>query len=218
MVGQMSTMELFYVPGAASLAPHMTLEECGASYQLIRVHRDDDGNVIEPLDYAELNPSGRVPVLRDGDQVLREAAAIVMHVSDVFPEAELAPPPGSRPRAEWYRWLCFLTNTVQVAYLCYFQPHRYAPPEAQAQVTDRARANLVELRATVASELGDGPYVLGDTFSSADLFLAMMIRWGRPTESPWWDVPALRAHYERILARSAIQRVWEKEGLDDNVY
>ncbi|MGI9658384.1 MAG: glutathione S-transferase family protein [Gaiellaceae bacterium] len=214
----MSARQLFYVPGTASLAPHMTIEESGASYELIRVRRDDDGNVVEPANYERLNPSGHVPALRDGDHVLLEAAAIVMHVSDSFPDAGLAPPHGSRARAEWYRWLSFLSGTVQVAYLCYFQPHRYATPEGQSHVTDKARSDLVELRATAASELGEGPYVLGASFSSADLYLAMMTRWGRRTENPWWDDPTLRAHYDSILARPAIKQVWEQEGLDDDVY
>ena len=212
-------MQLFYVPGTASLAPHMTVEESGADYELIRVRRDDEGNVVEPANYEQLNPYGHVPVLREGDRLLREAAAIVMHVSDSFPEAALAPPPGSQARAEWYRWLAFLSGTVQVAYLCYFQPHRYADgADAQEAVTAKARADLVELRATAAAELGSGPYVLGETFSSADLYLAMMIRWGRRTENPWWDDATLRAHYDSILARPAIKRVWEQEGLDDDVY
>jgi len=195
----------------------MTVEESGIDYELVRVRRDDDGNVVEPIDFEQLNPGGHVPDLRDGDHLLREASAVVMHVSDMAPGAALAPPLGSRERAEWYRWLSFLSGTVQVAYLCYFQPHRYAAAEAQTHVTDKARADLIELRTTVAENLGAGPYVLGDTFSSADLYLTMMIRWGRRTENPWWDDAALRSYYERILARPAIRRVWEQEGLDDDV-
>lgn len=214
----MGGLQLFYVPGTASLAPHMTLEESGAEYEHVRVRRDDDGNVVEPANYTDLNPHGHVPVLRDGDHLLRESVAIVMHVSDAFPDAALAPPLGTRARADWYRWLSFLANTVQVAYLCYFQPHRYATADGTTHVTDQARADLVELRSATVAELGAGPYVLGETFSSADLFLAMLIRWGRRTENPWWDEPALRAHYDRILARPAIKRVWEHEGLDDDVY
>lgn len=196
----------------------MAMEESGAEYELIRVRRDEEGKVVEPPDYDQLNPYGHVPVLRDGDYLLREAAAIVMHVSDSFPEARLAPPLGSHARAEWYRWLSFLSGTVQIAYLCYFQPHRYAAPEAHSQVSERARGDLVALRATAADELGDGPYVLGEAFSSADLYLAMMTRWGRRTENPWWDDPVLRTHYDRIRARPAIKRVWEQEHLDDDVY
>jgi glutathione S-transferase len=196
----------------------MTLEESGADYRLTRVVRDDEGHVVEPPDYEKVNPYGHVPVLRDGDRLLREAVAIVMHVSDSFPEAGLAPASGSPARAEWYRWLAFLSGTVQVAYLCYFQPHRYASGGAQAAVTDKAGADLIELRAIASSELGGGPYVLGETFSSADLYLTMMIRWGRRTENPWWDDPSLGAYYERIRARPAMQRVWEQEGMDDDVY
>ena len=61
-----------------------------------------------------------------------------------------------------------------------------------------------------------GPYLLGERFSSADLFLFMLTRWGRRLERRWWDAPALAEHYSKIKQRPAIQCVFEQEGLDDD--
>jgi glutathione S-transferase len=62
----------------------------------------------------------------------------------------------------------------------------------------------------------NGPYLLGELFTSADLFLFMLTRWGRRLERRWWDAPALGNHYQTIKTRPAIQRVFEQEQLDDN--
>jgi glutathione S-transferase len=63
----------------------------------------------------------------------------------------------------------------------------------------------------------DGPYLLGERFTGADLFLFMLTRWGRRLERRWWDAPALGNHYRTIKARPAIQRVFEQERLDDDL-
>src|SRR5687767_12411567 len=104
-------MKLYWRPGAASMAPHAALAEIGTDYELVRVEHDapDDASA----EYRRLNPSGRVPTLADGDLVLTESAAILLHLADRFPEGRLAP---HGDRAELYRWLVFLTNTVQPAF------------------------------------------------------------------------------------------------------
>jgi glutathione S-transferase len=59
-----------------------------------------------------------------------------------------------------------------------------------------------------------GPFLLGERFTSADLYLFMLTRWGRRLEPKWWDQPELRAHFRRVFERPAAQRVWEQQGLD----
>ena len=61
-----------------------------------------------------------------------------------------------------------------------------------------------------------GPYLLGDRFTSADLYLAMLTRWTRRLERKWWDDPQIGAHYRRVADRPASQRVWAQQGLDDS--
>lgn len=207
-------IDLYFIPGAASFAVHILLEELGLEYRLRRVEREEGR--VSPPDFVGLSPHGRVPVLVDGDLVLHESAAIVMHLSDVHAEAGLAPEPGARERAHWYRWLVYMTNTVQPAFLRYFYPERYTTDEAVAPaVGARAATELGEARAFIERELArSGPYLLGERFSSADVFLLMLTRWGRRLPEKWWDQPALRAHFARVFERPSVQRAWEQEGLD----
>jgi glutathione S-transferase len=207
-------IDLYYRPGSAALAPHAVLEEVGAEYRLIRVTTQDGR--IDPPELERLNPHRRVPVLVDGDLVLYESAACVMHLCDVNPEAGLAPPVGTPERALWYRWLTYLTNTVQATFMMAFYPERYTTdPGAVDGVREQAEIALGRMREHVEAELAArGPYLLGERFSSADHYLLMLTRFGRRVEPKWWDGPALGPHFRRVYERPAVQRVWQAQGLD----
>lgn len=209
-------IKLFYLPGAASLAPHGCLEEAGADYELVRVVRED-GRPIEPPDYLDLHPTGRVPALVDGDVVTYESAAVCMYLSDRFPEAGLGPGDDLSARAAWYRWHAHLTNTVQADFMDVLAPGRRADTDAaRAEVQECARVRLAATRGWLDAELAKaGEYLVNGRFSSVDLFLAMITRWGRRLREPWWDAPHLGAHYQRVTARPAIQRVYELQGLEE---
>ena len=115
--------QLYYYPGNANLAPHILLEEIGAAVELILVDRRVNGQ--KDPDYLRLNPNGRIPTLIDGDLVLFEAAAICLHLADRHPEANLAPPHGSAERAHFYKWLVFLTNTIQTDSMANHYPEKH---------------------------------------------------------------------------------------------
>jgi glutathione S-transferase len=110
---------LYWRPGTASMAPHAALAEIGVDYRLVEVGREE---AQEDAAYRALNPLGVVPTLVDEEQglVLTESAAILLYLGDRFPEAQLAP----AERPDYYRWLVFLTNTVQTAMLRWFYPER----------------------------------------------------------------------------------------------
>jgi glutathione S-transferase len=112
---------LYYVPGSAAMAPHAALEEAGVEYDLARVERD---NGRAGPEYLAINPLGRVPAYVDGALVLWESAAIVLHLADRYPDAQLLPPDGSDDRAVAVRWLVYLTNTVQATFMHFAYPGR----------------------------------------------------------------------------------------------
>jgi glutathione S-transferase len=203
---------LHYYPGNASLLPHMLLREIGAPFELRLVDRTRDAH--KSPEYLALNPNGLIPVLIDGDLVLYETAAVAMHLCDRHPEAGLAPPLGTPERAHFYKWMAHLTNTVQAEYLMWFYPERYVDlPDAVPRVKAVAEARLDVIFDRIAGQLGGKPWLLGERFSAADLFLAMVIRWGRNLARPPRTVPALGVLAERVLARPAVRAAFEAEGL-----
>lgn len=205
-------IELFYLPGAASLAPHIALEGSGAEYRLIRVVRD---GTVEPPEFLEVNPLGRIPAMRDGELRMYESAACLMHIADCFPDAELAPALATPERALYYRWLAYLTNTVQVGLVTWLYPSRVAPPQAEEAVKERTGELLAGMCDFIEGELArGGPYLLGERYTGADIFLFMLTRWARHLDRKWWDQPNLGRHFRSIRERAAVQRVFEQEGLE----
>ncbi len=206
-------MELYYRPGAASLAAHIALLEVGEPFRLVLVTgRGDD---ISPPGYPALNPHRRVPTLVDGGLVVYEAAAVVMHLADTHPAAGLAPAIGTPERADWYRWMAYLTNTVQATMMVWIYPERYtADPAGIAAVKLQAARDLAGMRDFLEAEL-EGRDTLLDAFSTADIFLLMLTRWGRNLAPRWWDQPNLGRHYRAVRERPATSAAMTAEDLTE---
>ncbi len=203
---------LYYFPGNASLLPHMALREIGVPFELRLVDRSQDAQ--HSAEYLKLNPNGLIPVLVDGNLVLFETAAITLYLADQHPNAGLAPPPGTPERAQFYKWMVHLTNTPQAEYRAWFYPWQHvADPAAADSVKQASGERLGRMFDVIANQLGDGPWLLGERFSAADLFLLMLVRWGREMPHPPRNVAQLANHAQRVLARPAVQATFAAEGL-----
>lgn len=205
---------LFYAPGSAAMAPHAVLEEIGAKHELVAV--DLQKKAHQKPEYLKLNPKGRVPVLVDGNSVITESAAIIMHLCDRHPEAKLAPPAGTIERGHWYQWLLYLTNTLQPTFLEYFYPDRSFPeaPNTQQQLKSSAERRLASMFIYIDSELAArGPYLLGETFSAADIFMHMLARWSRWFEKPAYRYIHIKQLTDLVKARPGVQRMMKAQGI-----
>ena len=209
-------MQLHYYPSNASMAPHLLLEEIGQPFELKLVRRDLDEH--RSAAYLRLNPNGLIPVLMDGDEVLYETAAILLHLADTHPQAGLVPPLGTPKRAQLYKWLIWLTNTLQPTLLAYYYPDRWVnsgntegAAEVKAQAQARAGGWLDQLEAHLASH--GGPWLLGDSYSAVDAMAFMLCRWTRGFERPARSLPLLGAYLQRMLDRPAVQRMLVTEQL-----
>jgi glutathione S-transferase len=210
--------KLYYYPGNANLAPHMVMEEIGAKYELALLDRDREQH--KSPEYLKLNPHGRIPTLVDGDLVLYETAAICLHLVDRHPEARLAPELGSAERAHFYKWLVYLTNTIQSEMIMYYYPERWASGEAgAADVKRHAEQHLGSMFDTIEQSLGtQGPYLLGKHYSAADPYLLMLARWSRGFARPARTLPKLGRLLEAVAARPAVQRAFATEGISAPLY
>lgn len=231
MSGTADPYILHYYPGNASLLPHMMLREIGAPFELRLVDRDA-GAQRDPA-YLRLNPHGRIPVLVRGDTVLYETAPIALHLAECHPDAGLAPPPGDPLRPDFLKWMVHLANTPQPEYRAWFYPHEHvadpaAAPAVKAQAEVRLRgmferiagllgalsASLTSLRGIAAR----WPWLLGERFSAADLFLFMLIRWGRAMPHPPRTLAPLGGLAERVMARPAVRAAFAAEGLGEPLF
>jgi glutathione S-transferase len=210
-------IQLHHYPSTAAMVPHLLLEEIGAPYE--RVHVDRVANAHKAPDYLRLNPNGLIPVLVDGDLVLYETAAITLHLCDTHPQAQLAPAVGSADRAHFYKWLMWLTNTLQATLIVYFYPERWVDEgnaELAAQVRRHAHEKVVGLLGQLEEQLAShaGPWFLGETYSALDPYVFTLCRWTRNFPGGRArDLPRVGPYLQRMLARPAVQRVLANEQL-----
>ena len=209
-------IQLHYYPSTASMAPHILLEEIGVPYQSVLVDRSH--NVHKTQQYLQLNPNGLIPTLTDGELVLYESAAICLHLCDTHPTAALAPPLGSPERAHFYKWLMWLTNTLQATLSVYFYPERWmnaSNPAGAAELKTHAEARVRVLIDQLDSELArhGGQWLLGDAYTAVDAYTLMLCRWTRNFGQPARTRPQLGPYLQRALARPAVQRALAAEEL-----
>jgi glutathione S-transferase len=190
------------------MAPHAALAEIGADYELVRVERDADRK--NTAAYLALNPWGRIPTLEDGDLVLTESAAILLHLGDRFPDAGLVPGIGTPERSELYRWLVLLTNTVQPTLMRVMYPARFGTAGVVEAASDDAHIEFDR----VDAHLGGREWLVGDSRTAGDLFLFMLTRWGRHLDPPAWDRTSIRAHWLRALALPGVTKMIDEQGLE----
>jgi glutathione S-transferase len=207
-------IELFYIPGSAAMAAQAAVEEVGLEYVAREVVREQ-GRTVSPPGFLELNPHGRVPTLVEGDLVMYEAAAIVLHLGDRHPESGLLPPPGSDARSHAFRWLTYLTNTVQATFMWFIYPERHVGEDdaaCRAVVAGTAR-QLDTMFHWIDSELAGRQYVLGE-FSGVDIYLHMLTRWGRNLPRKAWTLPNLGSHYRLLSERPSVTRMMQRQGIE----
>ncbi|MDT9002402.1 glutathione S-transferase family protein [Paucibacter sp. APW11] len=214
-------IELHYYPSNASFAPHVVLEELGTPFQLRLVDRNQ-GAHKSPA-YLKLNPNGLIPAYVDGDLVLYESAAILLHLADTHPEAGLMPPLATAERAQAYKWLMWLTNTLQPLLISYYYPERWVDEgnaPGVAQVKAHAEARIAPLLDQLEAELQGhgGPWLLGERYTVLDPFAFMLCRWTRNFARPARSLPALGHYLQAMAERPALQRAVATEQLPAPLY
>ncbi len=206
--------KLFWAKSMGSMAAEVLLEEIGAKYDKIAVDIDNEEN--RSADYLAVNPTGQVPalILPDGT-VMTESAAIVLHLCDRHPEAKLAPPAGSPESARFLRWLVFMAVAIYTADQRLYYAHRITTDAGgTGAVEAAARADMDRDFALANDALDPGPYLLGETFSAADVYLWMLAKWHPDEKQLFADSPRVAKLVELVESRPAVAKVWAENRED----
>jgi glutathione S-transferase len=196
---------LYHAAPSRSSIVRWMLEEVGEPYdiQLLSLSKGEQ----RAPDYRAINPMGKVPALRHGDAVITETAAICAYLADAFPQAKLAPPPGDRLRAPYYRWMFFAAGPVEAA-VSNKALGFAVPPERERMMGYGTFAKVMDaLEAAVTR----GNYLVGDNFGAADVYVGSAIGFGLMFGT-FEKRPAFEQYWQRLSTRPAFTRAKE---LDD---
>ena len=190
-------MQLYWSPRSRSFTALWLMEETGKPYE--RVLTDISAGAQKKADYLAINPMGKVPALKDGDATLAEAAAICAYVAERYPDAKLAPPVGDPLRAKYLYWLFFAPGCIE---------------PAMVQVATKLEMSSIAAGWGEASRVFDvldtalakGPWILGETFSAADIAIGSALNFSVRLFKMVPSRPSFDAYIARCMARPAFQR------------
>jgi glutathione S-transferase len=192
------TVTFYHNPQSRGRIVHWMLEEAGAPYQIKVVNFEKMEH--KSKEFLAINPMGKIPAIVHRGTVITESAAICTYLADAFPTAGLAPAIDDPQRGTYVRWLFFGAGCVEPAIL----DHMFSRP-APSRPSALGYGNYADTVNTLEQALAPGPFVLGDSFSAADVYLGSAIGWGLMMKA-LEPRPAFGAYLGRLAARPAYKR------------
>jgi GST-like protein len=195
-------------PGSGSVPVEAALVLIGAPYQVIgeEVLQDVSRNPA----VFEVNPLGQVPVLvLPGGEVMTESAAILIWLSDRYPDAVLAPPATDARRPAFLRWMAYVSSAIYGLAWVRGDPMRLISDERQAEVVlDRIADRRADCWRWMDAQIEPRRYLLGDELSVLDLYVATVSRWSPRRARFYREAPKMAGIVRRIDAEPRLAELW----------
>jgi glutathione S-transferase len=188
----------YHNPMSRGRIVHWMLEEVGVPYET-KILSFEKREHKSP-EYLAINPMGKIPAIVHKGTVVTEAAAICAYLADAFPEAGLAPPLDDPARGTYYRWLFFAAGCIEPALI----DKMFARP-AVAREAALGYGSYESTLAAIEKAIAPGPWILGERFSAADVYVGSEIGWGLYTQS-LDPRPAFQQYFGRCTQRPAHKR------------
>lgn len=198
-------MKLYCCKGTVSVAVAIALHEAGIGFEEMRV---DFANAEQTKPaYHAINPKGRVPALETDHGILTETGAILDYVAALAPDANLVPADPFEA-AKMRETMYYLASTVHVNHAHKMRGARWATQESsfddmRAKVTETMTASAAHIEAHCIAE----PFVLGETFSLADIYLFTVCTWMPGDKVDLAAFPKLSAFMDQMEARASVKKV-----------
>lgn len=197
----MADLTFYTNPMSRGRIARWMLEETGADYDTVFLRY---GPEMQGADYKAINPMMKVPAIVHKGKTVTECGAICAYLAEAFPDAGLAPLP--EERADYYRWMFFAAGPWEQA-----STNRAMGFEVPADKGMMAGyGDFDRTLAVLTSIINDRPYVCGERFTAADVYVGSQIAWGMQFGSiP--ETPQLKDYVGRGMSRPAFQRGTEKD-------
>jgi glutathione S-transferase len=205
--------KLYNVRRWGSMAPHFVLEELEVPYQNIWMTPEQ----VRSDEFKRLSPLGFVPALGlDDGRVIIESMAIVAFLTEANPNRGMSPRPGSDDAAVYLSLLAFMSSNIYaVLNFAEFAEDYTSEPRAQQGIREKAILSYQRSFDILHERLAkEGPFLLGETFSAADLYLFMLTIWAKPSERALLErCPAIARLCDDIRSRPRLKAALEAHGV-----
>ena len=201
-------MRIYGFPNTRSARALWTSEEANATYDYVHVNLRQ-GEARGPA-FLAVNPGGKLPALVDGGLILTESAAVCIYIAEKYSLAQLVPT-AVADRARFNQWCFFVLSELEQP-LWTLAKHTFALPEGRrvAAIFDTARWEFARAAGVLALGLGDREYIVGETFTVADILVAHTLAWARSANVDLGHA-TLDRYANRMLSRPALARARERE-------
>jgi glutathione S-transferase len=190
----------YHNPQSRSQMVRWMIEEAGVPHRIVPI--DFTKNEHKAPAFLALNPMGKLPTIEHRGTVVTETAAIIAYLADTFPQAGLAPAVGDAARGAYYRWLFFGAGCFEPALLDKMMKR----PEVERK-SAVGWGSYDDVLATLKAALATGPYLLGNKFTAADLYIGSELNFAVMFGAPGLKgEPVIDAYLARLVARPAFQR------------
>jgi glutathione S-transferase len=172
-----SQLDFYYNPKSRASIARWMLEEVGADYKIHHIDFEKGDN--RTPEFLAINPMGKLPTLVVDGTVITEVPAIIAWLADAYPKAGLAPEVGSLERGSWYRWLFFGGSCFEPAFAD--KMFNRPAPDRPGALGSGSYDQVID---TLEKALTPGPYLLGDRFTAADLYIGAELGWASMFGAP----------------------------------
>jgi glutathione S-transferase len=164
-------LRLYFAPLTRSIRIKWLLEELGLEHEIIPRQFD------RAAPYAgQDTPSGRYPVLYDGDVVLSESGAVVQYILEKYGNGRLQPAIGSPERATYLYWFHYSEASAAVPINQYVGLAVYGgEADKYADMIERARQSADRVFDKVEAAITGRSFLAGDTLSGADIMMGFTL-------------------------------------------
>jgi glutathione S-transferase len=201
-------LTFYYAPSTCALASHLALEFSGAPYEAKRL--DFKQQQQRTPEYLKINPKGRVPALVTERGVLTETPALLQYIAQAFPQADLAPLDDAFLLAKANEFNSFLCSTVHVNHAHKGRGSRWVEAEdtvALDAMKKKVPQTMAESFTLIEERMLKGPWVLGEAFSTSDMYLYTLTRWLAGDGVDVERFPKVADHMRRMDAKPQVQKI-----------
>ena len=203
-------LTVYGAEGSGSVAVELTLTLLGIPYKVVEAVTWVEKAAQERV--APVNPARQVPaIVFPSGEIMTESAAILIYLADLHPEARLAPPPTDPKRAQYLRWMSYVSSAVYSWFWAKGDPMRLAlrPGDGPAMV-DRIHDRIAACWRMMDEQITPGRYILGDEMSVLDIYVTVISRFGPWRNRFYKTAPKLSEIVRRMDADPRFKDFWAK--------